>query len=305
MGQPLISVLLPAYNAATYLRPAVASVLNQTLGDFELICVDDGSTDATPGILRDFASRDARVKVISRPNTGIVGALNDAIAASSGQYLARMDGDDICHRERFARQVEHLDTAPDTVLLGTNVVVMDEDGDLVAPMRDLAFEHEAIEKMLLESRWPLVHPSVMIRRDAMDRIGGYREGTFPHEDHDIFLRLGEVGRLAALPDCLLHYRRHSRSVSYNSRSWRHLDAMVRDARVRRGLAEYWDEPPGRKEFSDREQRRLHCRLLRAMAWQALGAGNLGTARKYTLRTLRAGLIEPETLKLVACVVRGR
>lgn len=102
MAEPLISVLVPVYNCKRYLRLAVVSVLAQTLGDMEVICVDDGSTDGSLEVLRELERQDARVKVISRPNTGIVGALNDALAVARGKYLARMDGDDVSHPDRFA-----------------------------------------------------------------------------------------------------------------------------------------------------------------------------------------------------------
>src|SRR5665213_1616547 len=93
---PRISVVMPVYNAVTYLRAAVQSVLDQTDRDFELVVVDDGSRDESPAILKEFAAADPRVKIVSRPNTGIVGALNDGVAASSGDLTARMDSDDLC-----------------------------------------------------------------------------------------------------------------------------------------------------------------------------------------------------------------
>src|SRR5207253_385711 len=95
--RPTVSVLLPVYNGARYLRPAVESILAQTFADFELIAVDDGSTDRSLAMLQEYARRDPRVHVITRPNTGIAGALNDGLAAARGEFLARMDADDISH----------------------------------------------------------------------------------------------------------------------------------------------------------------------------------------------------------------
>src|SRR5579871_2870885 len=102
---PAVSVLLPVYNGERFLAAAVRSVLEQTFSDFELIAIDDGSTDGSRAILEDFARRDARVRVISRPNSGIVGALNDALAQARGEFAARMDADDLCLSGRFAAQV--------------------------------------------------------------------------------------------------------------------------------------------------------------------------------------------------------
>ncbi len=101
---PLISVVMPVYNARQYLAEAVESILAQTFGDFEFVCVDDGSTDDSLAILNDFAKRDPRVKIVSRPNTGVWKALNDGIEVSRGQLIARMDADDVSLPQRFAFQ---------------------------------------------------------------------------------------------------------------------------------------------------------------------------------------------------------
>src|SRR5687767_11217519 len=106
---PRISVLVPVFNAQRYLADAIDSILAQSFRDFELIAVDDGSTDRSRAMLDNYARRDPRVKVISRPNTGIVGALNDALAASRADLLARMDSDDVALSDRFEKQLAYLD----------------------------------------------------------------------------------------------------------------------------------------------------------------------------------------------------
>lgn len=311
-GTPVVSVLLPAYNAAEYIASAVESVLRQTYRDFELIVVDDGSTDATLEILRKLERADPRVRIISRPNTGIVGALNDAWYASRGRLLARMDGDDLCLPGRFERQVRYMDEHPDVVMLGTNVMVMDAEGDDVAPLKGLCFTHEEIDWALLARQWPVVHPTVMIRREAMERIGGYRQGTFPHEDHDLFLRLAEVGKVEALRDVLLRYRRHAKSVSWDSRSYGKMESIVREACGRRGVAFKEDEPGndgatrrGEAAPPQESERLARGKLFRTWAWHALSAGNIATARKYAIRAVKCRPLERENLKLLACVARGR
>ncbi|MFD1958687.1 glycosyltransferase family 2 protein [Novosphingobium panipatense] len=115
---PRVSVLLPCYNGAAYLEEAVRSILLQTFADFELIVVDDGSTDATADILARMGRRDPRLRVVRQPNGGIVAALNTAIAHARGEYIARMDADDVSFPERFAFQVAWLDAHPATVLVG-------------------------------------------------------------------------------------------------------------------------------------------------------------------------------------------
>ena len=149
MKAPAVSVIMPVFNGRRYLAKAIASVLAQTFADFELIVVDDGSTDRTPEILARFAENDARIRIVSRPNTGIVGALNDAIAVARGEFLARMDADDLCEPERFAKQVEYLRAHPDCVIHGTQILRIDP-GDLPIGPETQLLDHEAILARLLE-----------------------------------------------------------------------------------------------------------------------------------------------------------
>src|SRR5213082_3006291 len=128
---PVVSVLMPVYNAQRYLPAAVESILGQTFRDFEFIIIDDGSTDRSGEILRKFAAEDPRIKLISRPNTGYVVALNEALSCASGEFVARMDADDISLPTRFERQVAYLREHTDCVLVGTNVITMDSDGAMI------------------------------------------------------------------------------------------------------------------------------------------------------------------------------
>src|SRR5688572_12730012 len=127
-GSPTVSCVMTVYNTAPYLREAVESILGQTFTDFEFIIIDDGSTDASPQILSDYAERDARIRLVSRPNTGIVKAANEGIGLSRGKYLARMDSDDVALPHRFATQVKYLDEHPDCVLVGSAAMFIDPYG---------------------------------------------------------------------------------------------------------------------------------------------------------------------------------
>ncbi len=125
---PVISVILPVYNGEAYLALAVDSILVQTFRDFELIAVHGGSTDRSPEILRDFADRDMRVRVVRQDGKGLVGALNQGIALARGELLARMDADDIAHPDRFATQVAFLRGNPDIAVVGSAMTLIDEAG---------------------------------------------------------------------------------------------------------------------------------------------------------------------------------
>jgi glycosyltransferase involved in cell wall biosynthesis len=294
---PAVSVLMPVYNAGRYLADAVQSILDQTFADFELIAVDDGSTDSSKTTLDAFAKRDARVRVISRPNTGIVGALNDAIAAARGEFLARMDGDDLSLPTRFEKQVAFLRENPAWVLVGTRVIMMDADGCPIGDMRSVAAGHETIDSALMNGGWPIVHPTVMMRADAVRKVNGYRPGTFPNEDHDLFLRLAEVGRLENFQEPLLRYRRHIQSVVF---SGRHavVQQMIDAARERRGLGPGPIVHPGGAPPPVWQQQT-------EWVWIALKNGHVATARKHALGVLKAKPLWKSSWRTMYCALRGR
>lgn len=290
---------MPVYNAQRYLARAVESVLNQTFRDFELIAVDDGSRDESLSILRRYAGQDARVRVVSRPNTGIVGALNDGLDACRGEFVARMDSDDLCIPNRFEKQLAYMRGHPECVLVGSQVLLIDPDDAPICPKHDTLFTHEEIEYAHLHWGWPTVHPATMMRREAIERVGRYREEYKWLEDLDLFLRLGEVGRLANLPEVLLHYRLHAQSVCHT-----HADIqgplklkLYEETRRRRGMQGDGSTAhlPGSKSAS--EQHRL-------WAWWALKAGNIATARKHAFSTIRNAPLSFESWRLMACAVRG-
>ena len=158
---------MPVYNGARYVAEAIDSILAQTFSDFEFIIVDDGSTDRSLKIIRNYEKRDARIKVISRPNTGIVGALNDALAAAESEFIARMDADDVALPDRFQAQLDYVRNNPDVVALGSRVIGIDPCGcELFRSEHKL--DHDAIDAELLNGvGWAIVHPAAMLRRDAV------------------------------------------------------------------------------------------------------------------------------------------
>lgn len=209
MSSPLISVLLPAYNAADTLPAALESVLVQTLRDFELIVVDDGADDhgETRAVLEAFANKDSRVTPIFRPHEGIVGALNAGLEQAKGRYIARMDADDLCHERRFERQAAYLERNPDVGLASCKVEFggdreacagyawyVDWTNEMLTP-EDIALG------VFRES--PLPHPSVMFRAQLPQEHGAYRDGDFP-EDYELWLRWLDAGvRMGKTPETLL------------------------------------------------------------------------------------------------------
>ena len=213
-----ISILMPVYNGARYLPAAVESLLVQTFGDFELIAVDDGSTDGSHEILKRYMRADRRVRAISRPNTGIVGALNDAANLATGSLLARLDSDDLAAPDRLERQYAYMAANADCVALGSSAWIIDSDGavvDLISPPTD----HPGIERELLRGNGgAILHPAAMFRREVFDRIGGYDPAMCAAEDVDLYFRLMAEGRLANLPEPLIRYRQHTKSINFTARA---------------------------------------------------------------------------------------
>lgn len=207
---PAISVLLPVYNAAQYVDQAVTSILEQTLADFELILIDDGSTDGSGDKLRNLASKDSRIRLIQRENRGLVPTLNQGIFLAQAPYIARMDADDISMPERFARQYEYLEQHPNVVALGSAIQYMDSSGAL-GRIKNYPVGNTVSSALMWGS--PLAHPAVMLRASAVRKVGGYPD-DFPHaEDYALWLRLQSIGIIDNLKDVLLRYRIHGGSVS--------------------------------------------------------------------------------------------
>ncbi len=186
MNNPLISVLLPVYNGAEYLREAVDSVLNQTYTNFELVIVNDGSTDNSLEVIHQFD--DARIRVIDQTNQGLALALINAAKISSGKYLARMDQDDISFPERFAEQVNYLEKNTEVSILSSAVIYIDHLGEELGRSFPLTWS-SSIKKSLLNFGCVIVHPAVMMRKIDYETVGGYSEvvgGTFT--DYHLWLK---------------------------------------------------------------------------------------------------------------------
>lgn len=211
-ASPAVSVLMPCYNAAETLDAALDSLAGQTLVDFEVIAVDDGSTDATLEILTGRAEADQRIRVQSQPHGGIIAALNAGIKSCRSPFIARMDADDHSHPERLARQVTYLDTHPEVAVVGCLVAgfptgqVRQGFRIYINWLNSLVTDDDIRREMFVES--PLAHPSVTFRRRWVEKVGGYQERGWP-EDYDLWLRLYLAGaRFAKLPEVLLDWREH-------------------------------------------------------------------------------------------------
>jgi glycosyltransferase involved in cell wall biosynthesis len=207
---PRVSVLMTVYNAAPYLREAIDSVLHQTFGDWELIVIENGSTDVSPDIVRSYA--DSRIRVVPLlENIGRTPALREAFGMARGEYLAVLDADDRSLRDRLSAQVAYLDAHPDVVLVGTWARHIDEKGDVVGDWRTPT-EAPALTAWFAWGN-PFVHSSVMYRRAAAEEVGGYPADLPYAQDLGLWLRLADRGRLAVIDNYLCERRVSSKSLT--------------------------------------------------------------------------------------------
>lgn len=207
---PLISVIMPVYNESLYIKDAIKSILNQSYQDFELIIIDDASTDNTVDLINQF--NDDRIILIQKKNnTGYTDSLNLGIEKCSGRYIARMDGDDICHEDRFKMQFEFLDNNLDYILCGSQFKRIDGQSSFILPA-----ENDEIKAMLLRGN-QFIHPSVMIRKSVLiENNLRYNKEREPAEDYDLWVRLMPYGKFNNLIKPLVTYRIHAGQISQRS-----------------------------------------------------------------------------------------
>ena len=203
-AMPRVTVVMAVYNAAQFLREAIASVLSQTYRDFELIVVDDASTDDSYALLQTF--EDPRIRIIRHPsNLGASASRNDALAAARCEFIAIMDADDVCAPTRLEKQVEFLDAHLPVGLVGCGVYDNIDASGAVLYTSFLPADNQAIQHALME-RWCFLHSSIMFRRSLYQAAGGYRTAFEPAEDHDFVLRMVEHAEARNFGEPLVTYR---------------------------------------------------------------------------------------------------
>jgi len=209
MTTPLITVLMPAYNAAEYLNEAIESIINQTFTDFEFLIIDDGSSDNSIDIIKSY--NDKRIRLIENgENIKLIATLNKGINLSRGKYIARMDSDDISFPERLQKQFEYMESHPDIGALGTAFISFGENvySETVYPADDFDIRTGMLYKM------QLCHPSAIIRKSVLIDNNIIFSFDFPHaEDYEFFYRVSRVSKLANLTDLLYKRRIHNKQVS--------------------------------------------------------------------------------------------
>jgi glycosyltransferase involved in cell wall biosynthesis len=214
VGSPRVSVILCAFNNEATIAQSVDGILGQSYTDFELIVIDDASTDRTPEVLAGYA--DPRlIRVRNASNLGPYRSANKGLKLARGEYIARHDADDVSLPDRFRLQVARMDESPELALLGTSYRVIGRTGQILETSLLPTQDRELRER---QSRGNVfLHGTVMMRRSAIERAGGYREYFPVSQDYDLFLRLSELGEIANLAEPLYLFRFHSESITRNRR----------------------------------------------------------------------------------------
>ena len=297
---PLISIVIGAYNAQRYLAQTLDSLLAQTLRDFELIVVDDGSEDATFDILKQYEARDSRVRPILIPHGGIVDAANAGLNAARSELIARADSDDIHMPDRLQKQYDFLNAHPEIVAVGSRMLVIEPYG---SPLRESEHKltHEEIEaELLCADGWALPQPAAMMRKSVAMKVGAYRHDYPWSEDLDLFLRMAEVGRLANLPDILVKYRIHPGSTNWKKHGIQknNKPRLIAEAYQRRGKP----MPASVKfpDFAKEPAAERYCSWI----WKTLKDKNIYGARRHAIAALKAAPFSTLTWKAAYCALRG-
>jgi glycosyltransferase involved in cell wall biosynthesis len=210
-----ISIAMPAYNAGQFIAQAIESVLAQSWRDFDLIVVNDGSTDNTLEIVEEYAAQDARVRVYTQSNQGTAAALNRGIDLAAGEWVFIMHADDLMRPNRLKSQHEFIAEHPELAVASSLVRYIDSKNRVIGKDNSKLFTHESVD--MLVSANELIgfsHPAVALRKSAVLEVGGYRQAFWPAEDIDLWNRLVEKGyKVLVQPEYLLDYRLHGNSAS--------------------------------------------------------------------------------------------
>lgn len=206
-----VTVLMPVYNGAEFIREAIESVLKQTFTSFELLIIDDGSDDNSTSIIRSY--KDSRIRLIlNNKNIGLVNTLNRGIELARGDLIARIDQDDICHPERLEKQFDFVKINPEIILLGSGCIEIDESGNKIAT-HQYPLRHNKLLHNLLKLKAFFPHSSAFFNKRKVQELGGYNINLNGAEDCDLWLRIASIGAIGCLTDPLIKLRKHSMSMT--------------------------------------------------------------------------------------------
>jgi glycosyltransferase involved in cell wall biosynthesis len=227
-----ITVLMSVYNGERWLSESIESVLSQSYSNFEFIIINDGSTDASLEIINSFAVRDSRINIIDKPNTGLADSLNVGINQAQGEWIARIDADDLCEPDRLHKQYGLVRMKPSLVLIGSDFQVIDEEGR-PGKMYKCSSKHKSLVNSLATGRRFFPHSSSFYHSETVRLLGGYRTRIKRAQDRDLWLRLCEAGQITCLSESLVKIRKHPNQITHEEQGLR----QKADSRV--AIASFW------------------------------------------------------------------
>lgn len=286
MVKPLVSVLMPLYNNEKYVKEAVQSILKQTFNDFEVIIINDGSTDRSSKIAKAF--KDKRIRVIDhKKNLGIVKSLNQGIKTAKGKYIIRMDSDDISRPNRFKRQITYMEAHPETIVCASWIRVFGTEKTYI--WKTPTDHNDIMARSLFET--PIAHPSVILRREALIKNRLFFDEKYLYaEDYELWTRVGKVGRLATIPQVLLDYRTHPQQTASQKNKLQQKNALKVRIKV---LKELGIKPTKSQIVLHNEAAnwRLHDTFKMLREWLNIVSKANQLSKRYDNEALNAMLIE--------------
>lgn len=295
MNKPLVSVLMPVFNAQRFLQESIQSILSQSLLNFELVIIDDGSVDDSYKIIEYFCSIDKRVRGYKQNNNGISYTRNKLLKLADAELIAWMDADDISHPERLEKQYAYFQSHKGCIAIGASTIMIDEDGDEIFEW-NAPLTHTEIDDFHLEGKGgAIIFPSSMMRKDIVCGLGGFNESLTGAEDLCLFLRLAEIGKLANLKENLFYYRQHIKSICHSEKSniFENNLSVVYQCKLRRGITSADDKAP----TILLEKTSLNDSYLK-WGWWALKGKRFHTAKKYGLKVLRNNLFSRQAWLII-------
>ena len=291
-----LSIILAVYNGYPYIKDSVESILNQTFDKFKLVVINDGSTDETRAYLESIT--DPRVVVFHQENLGLGAALNKGLSFCDTEYVGRIDADDVSTPNRFAEQIEYLDSHPEVGVVGCRIDYFYDDPAKSGWSPEIPLKHEDILAGLLRNDHALTHATLVFRRQALERIGGYAIGGIG-EDWDLFLKLAETTRIVSLNKVLYKVRLHDASVTW--KKWNHCQLKNRYAIYNHKQRQAGRPEISFDEFSQTEGVGRWYRLLLEM-YNTIDGFSLLNYRLMIIESLKQNRLQSVARLCVACLV---
>ncbi len=299
-ASPLVSVLMPVYNGELYVAQAIESILAQTFTHFELLITDDGSKDNSLAVLKRYASVDTRIRLTSRSNRGLTPTLNEMLWKAQGELIAIMEQDDISLPCRLDLEVSYFQTHPEVVCISGAQEIIDAAGRFLTCLKPPTGNHH-IQALALAGHSSLAHPGAMFRKQPVLDLDGYDESLHLAHDLDLWLRLGEIGSLANIPEAVIQYRIHPRSESgqYPLQQREQAYQVCQRAWERRGIEGQFEAShswrPGRDQHSK-------LKFTLKYGWWAFNSSQRQTAIIYALKAIQLVPYHVGGWNLLRCAV---